>query len=234
MIAAALGAPHDAFDVLVASASPDRPEAPLRHHSRLQINNYPSQLRAGPGERRGCPIRASRHFDTSMLTVLCREPWVDDGAVAAGVSGALEVFDASEQRWICIPSPPGEVTVFLGNLAALLTGFALQGTTHRVSNPSPMSASDARRLSIGFNLKPDYTAKAMPPPAVRRALPGLPRVREEDVPLIGLVGRIGWQSHAMQTRGLSRLEAVSTFKTWKNDTVARLREDSRYGQACVF
>eukprot|EP00966_Prymnesium_polylepis_P162098 3746112-Prymnesium_polylepis.1 len=54
-VAAALGAPHDAFDALIASASTSHPDAPVRHHSRLQLNNYPSQLAVG--NRAGQPIR---------------------------------------------------------------------------------------------------------------------------------------------------------------------------------
>ena len=248
-IAAALGAPHTAFDELVTSDSPVHPDAPLRHHSRLQVNNYPSQLqdRRGIGGARygvpAVPIRASRHFDTSLLTVLARQPATDLDAVA-GSSGALEVWlpeghrrmegdGAEADGWTCVPARKGELTVFLGNLAALLTGFQVHGTTHRVSNPCGQVADDARRLSIGFNLKPDYSQPAVPPAALRTALGSLPAVAEADVPVIGLVGRVGWQNHEMQTRGISRLQAVSTFKTWKNETVAKLR-DGAYGEACVY
>ena len=109
----------------------------------------------------------------------------------------------------------------------------MHGTTHRVSNPRRQVARDARRLSIGFNLKPDYAQPAAPPAALRAALGSLPTVAEADVPVIGLVGRVGWQNYAMQTRGISRLQAVSTFKAWKNETVAKLREGA-YGEACVY
>ena len=216
----------------------------------LQVNNYPSQLqdRRGVGGARygvrAIPIRASRHFDTSLLTVLARQPATDLDAVA-GSSGALEVRlpeghrrmegdDAGADGWTCVPARKGELTVFLGNLAALLTGFQVHGTTHRVSNPRGQVAADARRLSIGFNLKPDYSQPAVPPDALRAALGPLPAIAETDVPVIGLVGRVGWQNHEMQTRGISRLQAVSTFKTWKNETVAKLRASSAYGEACVY
>jgi len=236
LLAAALGVPHTAFDKLITTASASHPEAPLRHHSRLQINNYPSQLRWGKrfNNRTSLPIRASRHFDTSLLTVLCRMPSVDNHELHAGSSGALEVYLSAERQWVCVPARPEEVTVFLGNLAGLLTGFALQGTTHRVTNPAEDAIERARRLSIGFNLKPDYGARAMPPPLVRAHLTGLPQVDSEKVPLIGLVGRVGWQNHAMQTRGLSRIEAVSSFKGWKNEMVGKLRSKDSYGAACVY
>lgn len=38
-VAAALGAPHTAFDELVTSESSVDPDAPLRHHSRLQVRS---------------------------------------------------------------------------------------------------------------------------------------------------------------------------------------------------
>lgn len=245
VIAAALGLPHTAFDELVSAQSPAHLAAPLRHHSRLQINNYPSQLPARGVAYTTCPLRASRHFDTSLLTVLDREPRVDTEAVA-GSSGALEVFlpsrgsaaggigDGADGEWTCVPARPGEMTVFLGNLAGLLSGFRLAGTTHRVSNPDASVAADARRLSVGFNLKPDYSHAAGPPAGVRAALPALPAAAAAHVPAIGLVGRVGWQNHAMQTRGLSRREAVSAFKTWKNATMARLRDAAAYGEKCVY
>ena len=44
-IAVALDAPHDAFDALVTSQSMEHPEAPVRHHSRLQANHYPAHYR---------------------------------------------------------------------------------------------------------------------------------------------------------------------------------------------
>lgn len=119
VIAAALGLPHTAFDELVSAQSPAHLAAPLRHHSRLQINNYPSQLPARGVAYTTCPLRASRHFDTSLLTVLDREPRVDTEAVA-GSSGALEVFlpsrgsaaggigDGADGEWTCVPARPGE------------------------------------------------------------------------------------------------------------------------------
>ena len=67
-LAAACGLAHDAFDELIATSSAAHPHAPLRHHSRLQLNNYPSQLRDHRCKRLP-PIRASRHLDTSREEV---------------------------------------------------------------------------------------------------------------------------------------------------------------------
>jgi isopenicillin N synthase-like dioxygenase len=130
----------------------------------------------------------------------------------------------ADGSWVCVPAHAGELTVFLGSLIAPLSGFALHGVTHRVANPKPSRAADSRRLSIGFSLKPDYTARAVPPPAVRAVLPHAPPASlAEEAPLIGQVGRVGWQSYQMQTAGLSRTEAVARFKPWKNRALAQLR-----------
>jgi hypothetical protein len=34
-------------------------------------------------------------------------------------------------------------------------------------------------------------------------------------PIVGLVGRVGWQNHQMLYAGLQRSQAVAQFKTWK-------------------
>jgi len=214
-VAAAMGAPHTAFDSLVSAA-------PLRHHSRLQLNNYPSQIQHIPSGQ--SPIRASQHFDVSLLSVLARQPTVDRAASAAGSSGALEVR-LSDGRWVCVPAPAGHLTVFVGSLLALLSGFTLQGVTHRVSNPQgKRRALNSRRMSLGFSMKPDYTARALPPPELRAALPQLQDAAEEtDAPTIGQVSRVGWQNWQMQTTGIPRIEAVAKFKPWKNETLRHLR-----------
>ena len=126
----------------------------------------------------------------------------------------------------------------------LFSGASLQGVTHRVSNPHVSFAAASRRMSVGFNLKPDYSAPAIPPPALRSILPrvssdpsldpaGEVETLREEAPLIGLVGRVGWQNHAVQTDGVSREEAKARFKPWKTKAVRRLRE-AVYGDACVF
>ncbi len=241
LVASALGARHDAFDALVASDPAAWPGAPLRHHSRLQLNHYPSQLRRRGREKRIPPIRASRHLDTSLLSLLAREASTDGAGAAPGQSGALEV-ELAPGRWACVPSPPGTLTVFLGSLAAALTGYAAPPTTHRVSNPRPAVAHDSRRMSAGFVLKPDYSAPLsnllraspdysalLPPPrrAVERGAPALAAELADfarpELMRVGHIGRVGWQSHAMIDRGLSRSEAVARFKVWKVEAVGRLQ-----------
>jgi isopenicillin N synthase-like dioxygenase len=129
-LAAALDKPHDCFDALVsANAAAAHPTAPLRHHSRLQLNNYPSQLappRGAARARHEPPIRARRHLDTSMVTVLARQdhhhtaPGLTssfvEGVLKAGQSGALEV-QLPDGSWSCVPTGPGQLTVFTGYAA---------------------------------------------------------------------------------------------------------------------
>lgn len=220
-VAAAIGLPYGAFGRLVETDSAEHPAAPLRHHSRLQLNNYPSQQRSVATGRQTPPIRASRHLDTSLLTVLARQA-TDAARPVPGESGALEVRMA-DGSWACVPAAEGELTVFLGSLAAVLSGFELSPTTHRVSNPPASHAASSRRMSISYVLKPDYTVPAAPAAVVPHLEREYAAVAEE-LPMVGHVGRAGWQNHAMQ-RGIagSRLEAVSTFKPWKIETFGRLR-----------
>jgi len=156
--------------------------------------------------------------------------------------------------WSCVPvGPPGKLeeaplTVFAGSLAAVLSGFAVRPTTHRVSNPRPVrrggGGGSNRRMSLSFVLKPDYAAPALADDAAVVAAAvetgsSADEGREDgrgdasapfghgdgpDVPSIGLVGRVGWQNHAMLTRGISRHEAVSTYKAWKVGAFRELRE----------
>ena len=234
-LAAACGMPHDAYDHLVATCSADHATAPFRHHSRLQLNNYPSQLLRNARSQQA-PIRASRHLDTSLLTVLAREAASESAAIetsghsrprtstnAAGSSGALEV-QLPDESWACVPAAPGELTVFVGSITAALSGFSVRPTTHRVSNPHASRAADARRMSVGYVLKPDYSVPAVAESTFHSLVSDL---GEEEatraVPCVGLIGRVGWQNHAMQTRGISRLEAVSSFKLWKIDAFAKLK-----------
>jgi isopenicillin N synthase-like dioxygenase len=265
-LAAACNLPHDAFDHLITSNSIIHPDAPLRHHSRLQLNNYPSQIvqlhNRDHGNNNGqmiLPIRASRHLDTALLTILCRESNNFDGSAQQqhsnnnisscrripGRSGTLEVQlhdnddDAAPHSWECVPANNnGELIAFVGSLTPLLTNFVCRPTTHRVSNPPNKYASNSRRMSIGYVLKPDYTAPAM---SVKSHVLSnneklissteeqlsYNNIRMEDqevpVPIVGLIGRVGWQNHMIQTHNATRQEAVASFKTWKIKALARLK-----------
>ena len=252
-LAAACNLPHDIFDHLVTSNSKIHPDAPLRHHSRLQLNNYPSQIvqlhnSLGNNGQMILPIRASRHLDTALLTVLCREPNdVDSGAQhnisrrqVPGSSGTLEVQlheeDDATQHWECVPAIHGELIAFVGSLTPLLTNYAVRPTTHRVSNPPAKHASNSRRMSIGYVLKPDYTAPAMSVTATAsyndeklvsstQLLSNIMRMEDQEapVPIVGLIGRVGWQNHMIQTQNATRQEAVAGFKSWKIKALARLK-----------
>jgi hypothetical protein len=135
------------------------------------------------------------------------------------------------------------------SLAAVLSGFAVRPTTHRVSNPPMSRAAASRRVSLGYVLKPDYTAPAMADVAAWVGLKArahdaadaegslgsraeaLPSDMPRAVPSVGVVGRVGWQNKAMQSEHLSRLEAVSSFKAWKVDTFKHLRAAAAAAEA---
>ncbi len=129
-----------------------------------------------------------------------------------------------------------------------------------MSNPPKSRASNSRRISIGFVLKPDYTAPASSfldtaentfenSGARQDAAMGLldrasamTIMQKTDAdrhtenaaqgksrsspncaaytgkrgePIVGLVGRVGWQNHQMLFSGMDRTQAVAQFKTWK-------------------
>lgn len=44
----------------------------------------------------------------------------------------------------------------------------------------------------------------------------------EAFPLIGEVGRVGWQNIQINNTGITREEAVTQFKSWKNEMRKRL------------
>ena len=130
----------------------------------------------------------------------------------------------------------------------------MRATTHRVSNPPITSAATSRRLSLGYVLKPDYTASAVANEAV---LPHLQVSNPQDMariervaaatstieesrshqpwtaPSVGMIGRVGWQNNEMQRKQLSRLEAKSNYKAWKVDTFKHLRTAAAAAAAAV-
>lgn len=219
VIAAALDLPSGSFDRLLFDPQGHQ-NAPIRHHSRLQINNYPSQLRPPRGLfAPRLPLRANTHLDTSLFTLLARDIPADVRH-GCGSSGALEVCVCTEAaqrtpRWMCVDSPnKHDLTLQFGSLIEYFTNGRVRGVTHRVSNPPLTVAANSRRTSIAFVLKPDYSVPARPLPGLEPASDLLP---DDHFPTVGLVGRVGWQNHAMIFDGLSRETAVQSFKRWKLD-----------------
>jgi hypothetical protein len=93
-------------------------------------------------------------------------------------------------------------------------------------------------MSIGYVLKPDYTTPAMSVKShvfnnneklisLTQQQLSYNNIRMEDqevpVPIVGLIGRVGWQNHMIQTHNATRQEAVAGFKTWKIKALARLK-----------
>jgi hypothetical protein len=78
-----------------------RPSPSLRHHSRMQMNNYPSQLRM-----RGIipPLRANAHLDTSLFTMLLRESFLLHHVcrvLCSSLSCRLPVIVQSQHHHVC-------------------------------------------------------------------------------------------------------------------------------------
>lgn len=120
-----------------------------RHSSNLQVANYPSQPISPWNELE----RVKPHADSGTITILDRE------VASEKSSGGLEVLDRDDQ-WRKVPSREGELLVNLGNLMARWSNDHWVSTKHRVTNPR--TGDSARRMSIAYFQKPNYTALCDP------------------------------------------------------------------------
>jgi isopenicillin N synthase-like dioxygenase len=112
--------------------------------SNLRLLHYPPQpANPLPGEK-GC----GEHTDFGSITLLSQD-----------TVGGLEVWDASEQKWIDAPPVPGTYLVNIGDLIARWTNDKFHSTLHRVVN-----RSGQERYSVPFFLggAPDYLVAVLP------------------------------------------------------------------------
>src|SRR3954471_16650350 len=96
-------------------------------NSVLRALHYPPQK-----EPTGEHIRAGAHEDINAITLLL-------GAEEAG----LELL-TTDGRWIPVSPKPGEIVINIGDMLQRLTNGKLRSTSHRVVNPTPDRASNAR------------------------------------------------------------------------------------------
>jgi len=96
-------------------------------NSVLRLLHYPPQ-----SEPTGEHIRAGAHEDINTITLLL-------GAEEAG----LELL-TKDGRWIPVSPKPGELVINIGDMLQRLTNGRLRSTSHRVVNPTPDRASNAR------------------------------------------------------------------------------------------
>jgi isopenicillin N synthase-like dioxygenase len=114
-----------------------------RHITAMRLNFYPAQTsRPQPHQ-----LRAGEHTDYGTFTILNGE----------NVAGGLEVRTRAGD-WIAVATEPGNFVVNIGDLLMRWTNDRWVSNTHRVANPPPSVAAQAKRLSIAFFHQPNYDA----------------------------------------------------------------------------
>ena len=115
-------------------------------NSVLRLLHYPPQT-----EPTGEHIRAGAHEDINTITLLL-------GAEEAG----LELL-TKDGRWIPVSPKPGELVINIGDMLQRLTNGRLRSTSHRVVNPAPDRASNARySMPFFLHFRSDFLIEALP------------------------------------------------------------------------
>ena len=115
-------------------------------NSVLRLLHYPPQ-----SEPTGEHIRAGAHEDINTITLLL-------GAEEAG----LELL-TKDGRWIPVSPKPGELVINIGDMLQRLTNGRLRSTSHRVVNPAPDRASNARySMPFFLHFRSDFLIEALP------------------------------------------------------------------------
>jgi isopenicillin N synthase-like dioxygenase len=133
-------------------------------NSVLRLLHYPPQKEA-TGEH----IRAGAHEDINTITLLL-------GAEEAGLE--LKTRDG---RWIPVSPKPGELVINIGDMLQRLTNGKLRSTPHRVVNPSPDRASNARySMPFFLHFRPDFMIEALPGTVPAGEEPKWPPISSHD------------------------------------------------------
>jgi isopenicillin N synthase-like dioxygenase len=133
-------------------------------NSVLRLLHYPPQKEA-TGEH----IRAGAHEDINTITLLL-------GAEEAG----LELL-TRDGRWIPVSPKPGELVINIGDMLQRLTNGRLRSTSHRVVNPSPDRASNARySMPFFLHFRPDFMIEALPGTVPAGEEPKWPPISSHD------------------------------------------------------
>lgn len=133
-------------------------------NSVLRLLHYPLQ-----SEPTGEHIRAGAHEDINAITLLL-------GAEEAG----LELL-TTDGRWIPVSPRPGELVINVGDMLQRLTNGVLRSTAHRVVNPAPDRASNARySMPFFLHFRPDFLIEALPQTLHSGELPRWPPITAND------------------------------------------------------
>ncbi|MCY7270711.1 MAG: isopenicillin N synthase family oxygenase [Sphingomonas bacterium] len=133
-------------------------------NSVMRLLHYPPQP-----EPTGNHIRAGAHEDINTITLLL-------GAEEAG----LELL-TSDGRWLAVSPKPGELVVNIGDMLQRLTNGRLRSTSHRVVNPAPDRASNARySMPFFLHFRPDFMIEALPGTVPAGEQPKWPPISSHD------------------------------------------------------
>jgi isopenicillin N synthase-like dioxygenase len=114
-------------------------------NSVMRLLHYPPQT-----EPTGNNIRAGAHEDINTITLLL-------GAEEAGLE-----LQTKEGRWLPVSPKPGELVINIGDMLQRLTNGKLRSTSHRVVNPAPDRASNARySMPFFLHFRPDFVIEAL-------------------------------------------------------------------------
>ena len=115
-------------------------------NSVLRLLHYPPQP-----EPTGEHIRAGAHEDINTITLLL-------GAEEAGLE-----LKTGDGRWIPVSPRPGELVINIGDMLQRLTNGQLRSTPHRVVNPTPDRASNARySMPFFLHFRSDFLIEPLP------------------------------------------------------------------------
>jgi isopenicillin N synthase-like dioxygenase len=133
-------------------------------NSVMRLLHYPPQK-----EPTGEHIRAGAHEDINTITLLL-------GAEEAG----LELL-TRDGRWIPVSPAPGELVINIGDMLQRLTNGKLRSTSHRVVNPTPDRASNARySMPFFLHFRPDFVIEALPGTVPEGEEPKWPPISSHD------------------------------------------------------
>ena len=133
-------------------------------NSVMRLLHYPPQT-----EPTGAHIRAGAHEDINTITLLI-------GAEEAGLE-----LKTKDGRWIPVSPRPGELVINIGDMLQRLTNGRLRSTPHRVVNPAPDRASNARySMPFFLHFRPDFMIEALPGTVPAGKEPKWPPISSHD------------------------------------------------------
>ncbi|MCY7281771.1 MAG: isopenicillin N synthase family oxygenase [Sphingomonas bacterium] len=133
-------------------------------NSVMRLLHYPPQP-----EPTGNHIRAGAHEDINTITLLL-------GAEEAGLE-----LQTSDGKWLPVSPKPGELVVNIGDMLQRLTNGRLRSTSHRVVNPAPDRASNARySMPFFLHFRPDFMIEALSGTVPAGEEPNWPPISSHD------------------------------------------------------